>query len=304
MSILEVADLRKSYGPVRAVDGISFRVEEGQFFAFLGPNGAGKSTTISCLCTLLSPDSGSVHVAGFEVGKEDEEVRRNIGIVFQESLLDSKLTVKENLGMRAAFYGLTGARARSRIGKVAGQLQIADILDRRYGRLSGGQKRRCDIARALVNTPRILFLDEPTTGLDPQTRTTVWEIIRSMQKTGLTVFLTTHYMEESSAADSVCVIDHGKIAASGTPGELKNRYTSDTLWLEGNLGAMGEKLRKAGFSFAVKNGRLAVAVGGSLSALSLLRELEPDLSDFEVIRGSMDDVFLRITGHDIREDSV
>lgn len=302
MPILEVKNLVKSYGPVKAVDDVSFHVEEGQFFAFLGPNGAGKSTTINCICTLLSSDSGSIRVAGFQVGKEDDAVRRSIGIVFQESLLDDKLTVYENLKTRAAFYGMGTLRTKSRIGEIASLLQIEDLLDRRYGKLSGGQKRRCDIARALLNTPKVLFLDEPTTGLDPQTRVKVWETIRSMQRTGLTVFLTTHYMEESSAADSVCVLDHGKLVAFGSPGDLKKRYSSDTLKLEGPSAVIGEKLRAAGIRFIQENNFLRVPLENSLAALPVLRMLEPDLSGFEVVRGNMDDVFINITGHAIRED--
>lgn len=302
MSILEVKNLVKSYGPVKAVDDVSFHVEEGQFFAFLGPNGAGKSTTINCICTLLSPDSGSIRVAGFQVGKEDDEVRRSIGIVFQESLLDNKLTVYENLKTRAAFYGMGGSEAKARIGEIASLLQIEDLMDHRYGKLSGGQKRRCDIARALLNTPKILFLDEPTTGLDPQTRITVWKIIRSMQRTGLTVFLTTHYMEESSVADSVCVVDHGKLVASGSPRDLKKRYSSDTLRLEGPLTVMGEKLHAAGIRFTQEHDFLRVPLENSLAALPVLHMLEPDLSGFEVVRGNMDDVFINITGHAIRKD--
>lgn len=302
MPILEVTHLVKSYGSLRAVNDISFRVEEGQFFAFLGPNGAGKSTTIHCICTLLTPDAGSIRVAGSFVGKQDDEVRRRIGIVFQESLLDQKLTVYENLKYRAAFYGLSGSRAKKRIDEVASLLQIGDLLPHRYGKLSGGQRRRCDIARALIHTPRILFLDEPTTGLDPQTRIAVWEIIRSMQRTGLTVFLTTHYMEESATADYVCVMDHGGLVAGGTPAELKRRYSSDTLRLEGASDAMSQKLQAAGVKFVQEGRELKVPLPDSRAALPLLRMLEADIRSFEVVRGSMDDVFLGITGHAIRED--
>jgi multidrug/hemolysin transport system ATP-binding protein len=278
-------------------------VEEGQFFAFLGPNGAGKSTTINCICTLLAPDQGSVNVAGFEVGRQNVDVRRNIGIVFQESVLDLLLTVRENLEVRAGFYGLHGSAATARINEIAELLKIGDILNRRYGRLSGGQRRRCDIARALVNTPKLLFLDEPTTGLDPQTRIIVWDIIRQMQRTTkLTVFLTTHYMEESAAADYVCIIDHGKLSAQGTPEELRSRYSADILKLQGNLDALGGELNNLEIKYELNNDVLRVPVESSLKALDILKRIEPHLTGFEVVRGSMDDVFINVTGHAIREE--
>ena len=197
--IIEVSDIRKAFGAVQAVDGVSFHVEKGQLFAFLGPNGAGKSTTIDMICTLIRPDSGKITVNGYEAGKEDCGIRNSIGVVFQDGVLDPMLTVKENLSLRGSFYKLKRARLGNAIDKAAETANITDLYRRKYGALSGGQRRRCDIARALLNTPEILLLDEPTTGLDPQTRKSVWDTIIQLQtETDMTIFLTTHYMEEAA----------------------------------------------------------------------------------------------------------
>ncbi len=201
-NIIEVSNLHKSYGSVHAVKGLDFYVENGKIFAFLGPNGAGKSTTIDIICTFLKPDSGSVTVDGHVLGHEDGAIRASIGAVFQDNLLDNLLTVEENLRTRGSFYGLKGKTLEAAAKKAAEITGVTELMKRPYGKLSGGQRRRCDISRALVHTPKILFLDEPTTGLDPQTRKAVWETITSLQKeTGMTVFLTTHYMEEAAGAD-------------------------------------------------------------------------------------------------------
>ena len=230
--IIEVSGLKKSYGQVQAVKGIDFYVESGKIFAFLGPNGAGKSTTIDIICTFLKSDAGTVVVDGHRLGKDDNAIRQSIGAVFQDGLLDPLLTVSENLSIRAGFYGLWGKQLDKTIREIAERMGIQEILKRPYAKLSGGQRRRCDIARALVNTPKILFLDEPTTGLDPQTRKSVWETITKLQRdTGMTIFLTTHYMEEAAEADYVIVIDNGSIVAKGTPSDLKERFTSDKLML-------------------------------------------------------------------------
>jgi multidrug/hemolysin transport system ATP-binding protein len=230
--IIEVSGLHKSYGNVHAVKGIDFYVESGKIFALLGPNGAGKSTTIDIICTFLKPDKGSVTVDGNVLGKDDNAIRMIIGAVFQDNLLDDLLTVEENLRVRGSFYGIKGERLKESLRKAAEVTGVGDLLRRPYGKLSGGQRRRCDIARALINTPKILFLDEPTTGLDPQTRKNVWETVSNLQKsTGMTVFFTTHYMEEASDADYVIIIDNGIIAAKGTPADLKEKYSSDKLSL-------------------------------------------------------------------------
>ena len=229
MEIIKVKNLTKYYGQLKAVDNISFTVEKGSLFAFLGVNGAGKSTTINILSGALNPSAGEVTICGKVLEKEPEEVKKRIGIVFQDSVLDARLTVSENLRSRAAFYGITGKNAKITIEKIAEEFRLTDLLKRPYGKLSGGQRRRVDIARALIHEPELLFMDEPTTGLDPATRGLVWEIVDNRLKNGLTVFLTTHYMEESVRADKVVVIDEGKIIVSGSPDELKNRYAHDKM---------------------------------------------------------------------------
>ena len=229
-NIIEIKNLRKSYKDVKAVKGIDFYVEEGKLFALLGPNGAGKSTTIDMICTALKPDSGSITVDGKLVGKDDNSIRKEIGIVFQDNFLDPILTVGENISIRGSFYGLKGNELKNAVKKVCETVGITDLMKRPYGKLSGGQRRRADIARALVNTPKILFLDEPTTGLDPQSRQNVWQMITKLQKeNNMTVFLTTHYMEEVTDADYVIVIDSGEIVAKGTPATLKEKYAKNYL---------------------------------------------------------------------------
>ena len=221
-NIIEVKNLVKNYKDVHAVNDISFTVEEGSFFAFLGINGAGKSTTINILCTVLEKTSGNVKIGGYDLDKEKNKIKELIGIVFQGSVLDKQLTVKENLESRASYYGLNKKKSPKRIESLTQTFDLSEILKRKYGTLSGGQRRRVDIARALINRPKLLFLDEPTTGLDPKTRLQVWEIIYNLRKeTGLTVFLTTHYMEETVDCDNVVIIDSGKIVANDSPHNLK-----------------------------------------------------------------------------------
>lgn len=302
-NVIEVSGLKKSYGAVKAVKELSFCAGRGRLFAFLGPNGAGKSTTIDMLCTILKPDGGEARICGHTLGKEDAAIRASIGVVFQNNLLDSLLTVRENLLTRGGFYGKSGAALRKAVLWAAEASGASDFLDRPYGKLSGGQRRRADIARALVNAPELLFLDEPTTGLDPQTRKTVWERVLSLQKqTGMTVFLTTHYMEEAEAADDVIVIDDGLIAACGTPTELRAKYASDLLKLfPCDEEAAAAALCEAGASFERAGDRLVVKLPSTLDALPLLNRLEPHLRGFEVLNGTMDDAFIGITGKEIRE---
>jgi multidrug/hemolysin transport system ATP-binding protein len=242
-------------------------------------------------------------VAGFEAIKQDNEIRNSIGLVFQDSVLDPILTVRENLKTRASFYGLSAHVINKRIDDISEQLFLSDILDRRYGKLSGGQRRRCDVARALVNSPKVLFLDEPTTGLDPQTRVKVWDMVRDMQKrTNMTVFLTTHYMEESASADYVCIIDGGKLSAQGTPAELRLKYSSDILKLQGNLEIINKALIDMGHKPRQEVDIIKLPVKSSKAALEILKKIEDEVTDFEVIRGTMDDVFINVTGHAIREE--
>lgn len=302
--IINVSNLKKNYGNVKAVKGIDFHVNEGQLFAFVGPNGAGKTTTIDIICTLLKPDSGAVIVNGYTLGKQDHKIRKNIGIVFQDNLLDNLLTVKENLYMRGSFYGLSKKELLVAVEKAARAADVESFYNRPYGKISGGQRRRADIARALVNTPKILFLDEPTTGLDPQTRKSVWDTIRNLQKgTGMTVFLTTHYMEEASKADYVAIIDNGRISAEGTPSELRARYSTDTLRLiPKDNERLTTFLNKQNIKFIISGGAFIIHVSNTLDSLPLVNKAESLISGFEVISGSMDDAFVKITGHAMRED--
>ena len=301
--IIEVSGLQKSYGDVHAVKGLDFYVESGKIFAFLGPNGAGKSTTIDIICTFLQSDAGKVVVDGNTLGKDDNAIRASIGAVFQDGLLDPLLTIRENLSIRAGFYGVRGKQLEQVIADVAKRVGITEILNRSYGKLSGGQRRRCDIARALVNTPKILFLDEPTTGLDPQTRQSVWETITSLQReTGMTIFLTTHYMEEAAEADYVIVIDNGSIVAKGTPSDLKERYTSDKVTLvTKEPEALSAKLAAEGFAASVVANRVAVPIPNTLAALPLLERYKDQFTGFTVTTGTMDEAFIAITGKEIRE---
>jgi multidrug/hemolysin transport system ATP-binding protein len=302
--IIKVNNLKKSYGKVRAVRGIDFHVNKGELFAFLGPNGAGKTTTIDIICTLLKPDSGTVFVNNYELGKQDNQIRKNIGVVFQDNILDDILTVRENLYTRGSFYGMSSKDLSAAVEKAAEAADVKSFFNRRYGRLSGGQRRRADIARALVNTPKILFLDEPTTGLDPQTRKSVWETIRNLQKrTEMTVFLTTHYMEEAAKADYVAIIDNGIISAKGTPSDLRAKYSTDTLRLvPKELNTLAGLLKKDGIGFTISGDSLFIEISKTLDSLPLVSKVKNLISDFEVLTGSMDDAFVKITGHAIRED--
>ncbi|MGA2641182.1 MAG: ABC transporter ATP-binding protein [Spirochaetia bacterium] len=302
MSIVAVTNLVKRYGGLTAVDGISFDVPEGALFAFLGPNGAGKTTTINVICTTLDKNEGDIRVNGFEVGRQDDEVRRSIGVVFQHSVLDNLLSVRENLEVRASFYRIRGAGLKRRVAYLSEAVGLEEFIDRRYGALSGGQRRRADVARALINAPRILFLDEPTTGLDPQTRLKVWSSLHEMQsREKMTVFLTTHYMEEAAAADDVAIIDHGRIVAQGTPAALKDQYSGDTLIIvPRDHGGIGPILMGMGHTFTRKNDTVIIPVSDSLQALSVLKQIEAHVASFEVIKGSMDTVFMNVTGHAIR----
>ncbi|MEZ5087245.1 MAG: ABC transporter ATP-binding protein [Tessaracoccus sp.] len=274
-----VNGLSKRYRETTAVDDITFEVPPGSVFAFLGTNGAGKSTTINCLTTVLAPTAGTLTVAGHDVASEGDGVRCAIGVVFQESLLDHALTVRENLALRALPYLSTRGAIRDRVETLSGLVELGDFIDRRYGRLSGGQKRRADIARALVHDPEILFLDEPTTGLDPASRKVIWQTIHELrERTGLTVFLTTHYMEETEEADRVCIIDKGKLIADGTPSELRAKYSSSILTLTTSAGVEQRPVEDAA------------------EARRVLAELGDRVLDFEFRHGRMDDVFLALTG--------
>lgn len=301
--IIDVQGLRKSYGNIQAVQGIDFYVEKGKVFAFLGPNGAGKSTTIDIICTFLQKDSGSVTVDGHLLGAADSAIRKIIGAVFQDGLLDNLLTVEENLKVRGGFYGLHGEVLAAAVKNTAELTGIGELMKRPYGKLSGGQRRRCDIARALVHTPKILFLDEPTTGLDPQTRKYIWEIITKLQKQNeMTIFFTTHYMEEAASADYVIIIDHGQIVAKGTPSQLKETYANDKLILVcENTARVAAILDASHLKYRITAETVILAVPSTLEALPLIEACREHISGFEVAKGTMDDAFIAITGREIRE---
>lgn len=297
MKMIEVNDLVKNYKDVEAVKGISFSVEEGAFFAFLGINGAGKSTTINILCTVIEKSAGSVKIGGYDLDTERTEIKSQIGIVFQNSVLDKQLTVKENLTSRASYYGLNKKEIRTRIEELKEIFELSDIMNRRYCQLSGGQRRRVDIARALINRPKLLFLDEPTTGLDPMTRVKVWEIIHKLrEETGLTVFLTTHYMEETVDCDDVVILDDGRIAAHGTPHNLKEQYASNRLvWYTEQRDENDKMLKTEGLSYEYSLDSYKIEIDQIAKATELLRRYD-NIDDYEFIKGNMDDVFLNVTG--------
>ncbi len=300
MNSIEIQGLFKSYGEVKAVQDLSFRVKKGELFAFLGLNGAGKSTTISIMCGQLKKDGGRVAINGNNLDENPEGIKRDLGVVFQNSVMDKPLSVYENLKTRAALYSIVGETFEKRIEELDALLGLKEVLKRPYGKLSGGQRRRVDIARALLHKPGILILDEPTTGLDPQTRKTVWQVVDGLRKReGLTVFLTTHYMEEAADADYVVILDGGKIAAEGTPLQLKNEYASDYISLYGvdegavdGLGLPYEKLRD-GYRVEVKD---------TATATALVLANPPLFTDCEIVKGRMDDVFLAVTGKSLKEE--
>lgn len=299
--IIEVSDLQKKFGTLAAVKNISFYVEQGKLFSFLGPNGAGKSTTIDILCTLKNLSGGKVTINGFDVQTHSHDIRRIIGVVFQNSALDNLLTVRENLNFRAGLYTSDRTKIKNAIYELAQATQLNEFIDRPYGKLSGGQRRRADIARALIHEPKILFLDEPTTGLDPQTRLNIWNTIRQLQeKTGMTVFLTTHYMEEAAKSDYVIVIDHGEVAAKGTPSELKTRYASDLLQMsvcdEGGLRRIMKELE---LDFTISAGQLTVKLPDTMASFPILERCRAYISGFQVLQGTMDDAFMGITGKEL-----
>ena len=291
---IEINNLSKSFKDVKAVDDLSFKVKKGEFFAFLGVNGAGKSTTISIMCGQLAKDSGSVTVNGKNIEDGMNEIRKEIGVVFQSSLLDTPLTVRDNLEMRAALYDITGSGFEQRLNELAELLDFKDLLKRTYGKLSGGQKRKIDVARALFHHPSILILDEPTTGLDPQTRKIMWKVISDLRKNdGITVFLTTHYMEEVADADYVVILDSGKIVAQGTPLELKNRYTGDFITI---YNTSEEEIKRLGKPYRQIRDAYRIAVKDTCEAKALIVRFPEIFEDFEITKGKMDDVFLAATG--------
>lgn len=297
MNAITVNGLVKKYKEHLAVDNISFDVKEGEFFAFLGENGAGKSTTIHMLCTLLEKSGGNVKIFDYELGKEDNEIRNTIGIVFQNSVLDNKLTVKENLLTRGAYYGLSKKQIQERLSPFMDSFELKEIWNRKYEKLSGGQRRRVDIVRALLNNPKILFLDEPTTGLDPKSRKVVWDYIERLRREKhMTIFLTTHYMEETRDADNVVILDKGHIVAVGTPAELKSRYASSKLvWYVENTEEARMLINGTDYSYDADH--FNVKIDSIKEGISeFLYKNRDVVTDYEIIKGTMDNVFLNLTG--------
>lgn len=293
-NIIEIKNLDKSFQDVHAVDDLSLVVKEGELFAFLGANGAGKSTTISIMCGTLSKDGGEVIIDGMNVDHDMKNITKEIGFVYQTSALDAKLSVKDNLTSRASLYGITGKAAKERIAALSEMLDFKELLPRTFEKLSGGQKRRVDVARALIHNPKILILDEPTTGLDPEARKLLWNVVTNLRKSrNMTVFLTTHYMEEAADADYVVILDKGKIAAEGTPLSLKNEFTGDFVTI---YNAEEEKVNALGLPYEKIRDAFRVSVKDTAEARDLIMKNPALFADFEITKGKMDDVFLSVTG--------
>lgn len=297
--IIKIQHLKKYFKDVMAVDDISFTVERGELFGFLGVNGAGKSTTINMLCTLSEPTEGVAEIDGLKLGRDNDEIKRRIGVVFQNNCLDKRLTVRENMLLRGSLYETDKKKLLANLRNVCEILELGDVIRRPYGKLSGGQKRRCEIARALMHTPDILFLDEPTTGLDPAARKNVWRTIHSLRKEwNMTVFLTTHYMEEAARSSHIAIIDSGHLVQYGTPFSLKEQFAKDKLSLipkaEGLNGIL-EFLDSHNIAFKKKEERISIPLEQTMSALPIVEEVRELLEGFEVIQGTMDDVFLNAT---------
>lgn len=294
--IIQVSHLKKYFKDVKAVDDISFTVEKGELFGFLGVNGAGKTTTIQMLTTLFPPTEGEVRICQFTLGKANEEIKHHIGVVAQNNSLDKRLTISENLLLRGGLYQRNNKILKEKLHQISEILTLTDVLKRPYGKLSGGQKRRAEIAAALMHTPEILFLDEPTTGLDPATRKQVWSAIANLQKElKMTVFLTTHYMEEAAKANHIAIMNKGHLIEYGTPFSLKDKYAKDTLRLIPKADcqdALINILSKEKLTCHSKEDSYLLPMDSTLSSLPLLEKTKSLLRGFEVIQGTMDDVFL------------
>lgn len=300
--IIEVKNFTKKYGNLIAVNDISFDIEEGSIFAFLGPNGSGKSTTINTLCTIFEKTSGTLIIDGKDVSTQKSQVRSTIGVVFQESTLDNKMTIEENLKMHCVFYNIPKKEVEERLQFV---LNLVDLVKERrkiVGALSGGMKRRVEIARGLIHYPKVLFLDEPTTGLDPQTRSNIWEYITKLQKEkNITIFLTTHYMEEAEICDKVAIIDEGLIVAYDSPYALKKKYTKDVAYITTPESKDFEQvLKDYKLEYIKKQGYYRVDAENTDDLLQVLSIKKDLISDIEFKKGTFNDVFLAITGKKIR----
>jgi len=299
--IIEVKNLFKTFKDVKAVNGISFNVKEGSLFAFLGLNGAGKSTTINIICGDLEKDSGQIFVDGYDIDKDIDTIKHMLGVVYQDSVLDKALTVKDNLECRASLYNLSKEQFKIKLEELDKLFKIKELLNRPIGKLSGGQRRRVDIVRAILHNPKILILDEPTTGLDPKTRRMVWEAVNKLRKEqNITVFLTTHYMEEAAEADNVVILDSGVVVATGTPLQLKNQYSGDFIKMyntsEDVVKTITNKYTKLADCFVIE-------IKNSKEATDLILSKPQAFSDFEIVKGKMDDVFLNVTGKKLDQEA-
>jgi ABC-2 type transport system ATP-binding protein len=304
-SAIAVRQLSKSFGDIRAVRGVEFDVSVGEVFGFLGPNGAGKSTTINMLCTLLKPTSGSATVAGYDVVRERDDVRRHIGLVFQDPTLDSYLTGAQNLRMHAELYGVQKQLVGPRMEQVLTMVGLWERKDSPVGTYSGGMRRRLEIARGLIHSPRVLFLDEPTIGLDPQTRRSIWSYIRELkEREEITIFMTTHYMDEAEWCDRIAIMDHGEIVALDAPETLKQQVGTDrvTIHTEDNEAAIAALADRFGIEARVSEGAVSFGVPqGEEFVPRLFAELGIPIRAVSVSRPTLDDVFMSYTGSTIRD---
>lgn len=296
-NIIEINNLCKSFGELKAVQDLTLSVREGELFAFLGINGAGKSTTINIMCGQLSKDSGEIIIDGYNLDNRIDSVKNEIGIVFQSSVLDASLSVYDNLESRAALYRITGTDFNKRLDELANILEFKDILKKPVRNLSGGQRRRIDIARALIHKPKILILDEPTTGLDPKTRKVLWNVISDFRKNeNMTIFLTTHYMEEAVESDYIVIIDNGRTISEGTPHDLKNTYTQDYITI---YGVDEDDIRKLSSNYKVVKNGYRISISNTKEATDMILKNPELFVDYEITKGRMDDVFLAATGKDL-----
>ncbi len=305
MIAIEARELRKRYGPIEAVRGVSFQVRKGETYAFLGPNGAGKTTTIGMLITLIKPDGGTAIVAGYDVVKEPREVRKRIGVVFQETTVDKDLTALENMVIHGMIHGLSYHEAKTKAIELLRMVGLEKFANTKVLKFSGGMVRRLEIVRALMSEPEVLFLDEPTIGLDPQSRRVVWNFINELKKRGITIFFTTHYMDEAEYADRIAIIDRGRIIAEGTPEELKRKIGKDLIYIETDE---VEKVKHIlqGYQIEIKGSRVIVKVKGAkeevVKIIEMLLKEGVEIRSVEIKEPTLDDVFIELTGRSLRDE--
>jgi len=302
-NIIEVKNFTKRFGDFVAVNDISFTVEEGSIFGFLGSNGAGKSTTINTLCTILDKTKGNVKINGYDISRQKDKVRNEIGIVFQESTLDNKLTIEENIKFHCEFYSVPKNEIKERIDFVLNLVDLTDWRKAPVGSLSGGMKRRVELARGLVHYPKVLFLDEPTTGLDPQTRANIWSYIYKLQKEkNITIFLTTHYMDEAEICNKVAIMDHGKIVAYDSPYNLEKKYTSNVTRIKvSNMDLFIQYLEANSIKYKLSEDLFKIYSTNIKDILSMVSLFKDSITDFETTKGTLNDVFLAVTGKEIEQ---